>query len=169
MLINGGLTDSYAKGNLLEGDTVAEMLHNDVAADGRLQQLYPLGQGFQFFFDLEAPCPPEGEVPRLVNVKQVEVFHPLLNLSIANHVHASVSYACKQISLGSVFPKITTTIEELGKDVVHYILAFRIVVQKYGGQPIHLTVMPLEQSTKFPFICHTLKIHTKVGFLNQKR
>jgi hypothetical protein len=33
----------------------------------------------------------------------------------------------------------------MGKDVVHHILALSIVVQKHGGQPIHLTVMLSEQ------------------------
>ena len=54
----------------------------------------------------------------------------------------------------------------MGKDVVHHILALSIVVQKYGGQPIHLTVMLSEQLFEFLLICHTLLIHTKIDLLN---
>ena len=54
----------------------------------------------------------------------------------------------------------------MGKDVVHYILALSIVVQKHGGQPIHLTVMLSEQFFEFTLICHTLLIHTKIDLLN---
>ena len=52
------------------------------------------------------------------------------------------------------------------KDVVHHILALSIVVQKDGGQPIHLTVMLSEQLFEFLLICHTLLIHTKTDLLN---
>jgi hypothetical protein len=61
------------------------------------------------------------------------------------------------------------TIKKSGEDVVHHILAFGIVVQKYGGQPIHLTVMLFEQLLEFLWICHTLLIHTKTDLLNPKR
>ena len=54
----------------------------------------------------------------------------------------------------------------MGEDVVHYILALCIVVKKYGGQPIHLTVMLSEQLFEFTLICHTLLIHTKTELLN---
>ncbi len=36
MLIDGGFADTQTIGNLLEGDTIAEMLHDDVATNGRL-------------------------------------------------------------------------------------------------------------------------------------
>ena len=36
MLIDGGFTDTQTIGNLLKGDTVAEMLHDDVATNGWL-------------------------------------------------------------------------------------------------------------------------------------
>jgi hypothetical protein len=39
-------------------------------------------------------------------------------------------------------------------------------MQKYDGQPIHLTVMLLKQFLEFPLICHTLLIHTKTDLLN---
>ena len=54
----------------------------------------------------------------------------------------------------------------MGEDVVHHILALRIVVQKYGGQPIHLTVMLSKQLFEFTLICHTLLIHMKTELLN---
>ena len=54
----------------------------------------------------------------------------------------------------------------MGEDVVHNILALCIVVQKYGGQPIHLTVMLSKQLFEFTLICHTLLIHTKTDLLN---
>ena len=54
----------------------------------------------------------------------------------------------------------------MGEDVVHYIFALCIVVKKYGGQPIHLTVMLSEQLFEFTLICHTLLIHTKTELLN---
>ena len=54
----------------------------------------------------------------------------------------------------------------MGEDVVHYILALCIVVKKYGGQPIHLTVMLSKQLFEFTLICHTLLIHTKTELLN---
>ncbi len=54
----------------------------------------------------------------------------------------------------------------MGEDVVHYILALCIVVKKYGGQPIHLTVMLSEQLFEFTLFCHTLLIHTKTELLN---
>ena len=41
-------------------------------------------------------------------------------------------------------------VKKSGEDVVHYILALSIVVQKYGGLPIHLTVMLPEQLFEFP-------------------
>ena len=36
MLIDGGFADPQTISNLLEGDTIAEMLRDDVAANGRL-------------------------------------------------------------------------------------------------------------------------------------
>ena len=36
MLIDSSFTDTQTVGNLLEGDTIAEMLHDDVAANGWL-------------------------------------------------------------------------------------------------------------------------------------
>ena len=36
MLIDSGFTDTQTIGNFLEGDTIAEMLYNDVAANGWL-------------------------------------------------------------------------------------------------------------------------------------
>ena len=54
----------------------------------------------------------------------------------------------------------------MGEDVVHYILALCIVVKKYGGQPIHLTVILPKQLFEFTLICHTLLIHTKIELLN---
>ena len=97
------------------------------------------------------------------------MFYPLLYLTFTDHVQASVSYACKQIRLSCIFPKVCIIIEEIGEDVVHHILALSIVVQEYSGQPIHLTVMLLEQLLEFTLICHTLLIHTRTDLLNPKR
>ena len=36
MLIDGGFADAQTIGNLLEGDTIAEVLHDDVATNGWL-------------------------------------------------------------------------------------------------------------------------------------
>ena len=36
MLIDGGFADAQMTGNLLEGDTIAEVLHDDVATNGWL-------------------------------------------------------------------------------------------------------------------------------------
>ena len=47
---------------------------------------------------------------------------------------------------------------------VHIVVC--IVVKKYGGQPIHLTVMLSEQLFEFLLICHTPIIHTKTDLLN---
>ena len=163
MLIDGGFADTHAAGDLLEGDTVAEVLQDDVAVEERLQQFYPLIQGLQFLIK------PFRWDNRRVEVKQVEAFHPFLYLSTTDHVQASVSYACKQIGLDCLLPKVTRIIEKMGEDVVHHILAFSIVVQKYGGQPIHLTVMLLKQFLEFPLICHTFLIHTKTELLNPKQ
>ena len=160
MLIDSGLADTHATGNLLEGDTVAEVLYDDVAVEGRLQLVYALIQSLQFLFE------PFRRDDRRVEVKQVEAFHPFLYLSAADHVQASVSYACKQIGPGCLFPKVTMIVKKSGEDVVHHILALHIVVQKYGGQPIHLTIMLSEQRFEFPLICHTLLLHTKTNILN---
>ena len=54
----------------------------------------------------------------------------------------------------------------MGEDVMHHILALCIVVKKYGGQPIHLTVMLPKQLFEFLLICHTLLIHAKTELLN---
>ena len=97
------------------------------------------------------------------------MFYPLLYLTVPNHVQASVSYACKQIRLSCIFPKVTMIVEEASEDVVHHILALNIVVQKYGGHPIHLTVMLFKQLFESTLICHTLIIHTKNDLLNPKR
>ena len=163
MLIDSGLTDTHTTGYLLEGDAVAEMLRDNVSADGRFQQTYTFMQGLQFLIE------PFHRDDRRVDVKQVEVFHALLYLSATNHIQASVSYACKQIGLGCLFPKIAMVVKKSGEDVVHNILALSIVVQKYNGQPIHLTVMLLKQFLEYFFICHTLLIHTKNDLLNPKR
>ena len=40
MLIDCGLTDTKDAGYLLEGNAIAEMLYDDVAANGRFQQVY---------------------------------------------------------------------------------------------------------------------------------
>ena len=42
----------------------------------------------------------------------------------------------------------------MGKDVVHHILALSIVVQKHGGQPIHLTVMLSELDLSYTLNTH---------------
>ena len=42
MLIDSGFTDTQTKGNLLKGYSIAEMLHNDVLADGRIELGYTL-------------------------------------------------------------------------------------------------------------------------------
>ena len=42
MLIDGCFADAQTNGYLLEGDTIAEMLHNDVLADGRIELGYTL-------------------------------------------------------------------------------------------------------------------------------
>ena len=163
MLIDGGFADTQVTGYLLEGHTIAEMLYDDEATDGRLQQVYAYTQGFQFFFESfrrRNGC---------VEVKKVEAFYPFLDLTATDHVQASVSYACKQIGLGCIFPKVVMIVKKSGEDVVHHILALSIVVQKYSGQPIHLTVMLLEQLFEFPLICHTLIIHMKTDLLNPKR
>ena len=127
MFIDGGFTDTQATGNLLEGDTIAEVLHDDVTTDGRLQLVNTLIQGFQFFFEFFRRC--DGRV----KIKEIEVFHSLLYLSATNHIHTSVSYARKQIGLGCLFFEVAMTIKKSGEDVVHNILALCIVVQKYGG------------------------------------
>jgi hypothetical protein len=88
-------------------------------------------------------------------VKKVKVLHALLYLSASHHVKASVTYACKQIALSCLFSEMTRIVEELGKDVVNHILALSIVVQKYGGQSIHLAVMLSEQRLELVSICHT--------------
>ena len=163
MLIDGGLADTQATGNLLEGDAIAEMLHDNVAIDGRIQLVNTLVEGSQFFFESfrrRNGC---------VEVEEVEVLHSFLYLTATNHIQASVSYACKQISLGCLFPEIAMIVKKLGEDVVHHILALSIVVQKCGGQPIQLTVMLFEQLFEFTLICHTLLIHTKNELLNPKR
>ena len=137
-----------------------EMQHDNVVANGWFQLTDTLLQGFQFLFE------PFRRSDGRVEIQQVEAFHTLLYLTAANHVQSSVSYACKQIRLSCFIPKVTMIIEYLGEDVVHYICALRIIVQKYGGQPIHLTVMLFEQLLKFLFICHTFLIHTKNVLLN---
>ena len=139
MLIDGGLADTQAVGNLLEGNTVVEVLHDDIMADGWLQLVNTLMQGFQLFFKLIRRC--DGRI----EIEEVEAFHSLLYLTATDHVQTSVSYACKQIGLGCSFFEVAMTIKKSGEDVVHHILALCIVVQKYGGQPIHLTVMLFEQ------------------------
>ena len=144
MLIDSGLADTHAAGNLFECDSISEMLHDDVAADGWFQQVNTLMQGFQFFF--ETFCRHDGRF----KVQLVEVFHPLLYLLMTDHIQTSVSYACKKIGFCCLFPKITMIFKKSGEDVVHYILALSIVVQKYGGLPIHLTVMLPEQLFEFP-------------------
>ena len=103
MLIDSGLADTQAAGNLLEGDTVAEVLHDDVTADGWLQLVNALIQGYQFFFEFFRRC--DGRV----KVKEVEAFHPFLNLTVTHHVQASVSYACKQIGLGCLLFEVAMT------------------------------------------------------------
>ena len=162
MFIDGGLADTHAMGNLLEGDAIVEVLHDDITADGRLQLVYTLMQGFHFFF--EPFCRHDGRV----EIKEVKAFHLFLYLSATHHVHTSVSYACKQIGLGCLFPKIDMVIEQSDEDVVHYIFALCIIVQIYVGQPIHLTIMLFEQFLEFPFICHTIIIHAKIDLLNPK-
>ena len=104
-----------------------------------------------------------------VEVKKVEPFYSLMPLSATDHIQASVSYACKQIGLGCFFFEVVMTIKKSGEDVMHYILALCIVMQKYGGQPIHLAIMLHEQLFEFLLICHTLLIHTKTDLLNPKR
>ena len=42
MLIDSGLTDTLANGNLFKGDPIAIMLHDDVLIDGRIELSYPL-------------------------------------------------------------------------------------------------------------------------------
>ena len=136
-------------------------MHDDVAADGRLQLLDAPMQGFEFLFEVvrRRDCRFE--------VEQVEFFDPLLNPSAPNHVQASVSHACKQIRLDGFLLEVAVAVKKSGEDVVHHILALRIVVQKHGGQPIHLTIMLLEQLLKF-LLCHTIIIHTKNHLLNPK-
>ena len=162
MLVNRRFADFEPTGNLLEGDAVAEVLHDDVAADGRLQLLDAPMQGLQFIFEVVR------RRNRRFEVEQIAFFDPFLNPSAPNHVQASVSHACKQIRLDGFFLEVAMAVKESGEDVVHYILALRIVVQIHGGQPIHPTVMLLEQLLKF-LLCHTFLIHTKNHLLNPKR
>jgi hypothetical protein len=42
MLVDSGLANPKAKGNLLEGDAIAEVLQDDVSADGRFQEVNAL-------------------------------------------------------------------------------------------------------------------------------
>ena len=57
--------------------------------------------------------------------------------------------------------------KQLGKDVVHNVLAVVIVVQQQVSQPMHRTVMLPEQPLDMSFsVCHTLYIHTETDFLN---
>jgi hypothetical protein len=58
------------------------------------------------------------------------------------------------------------TVEQAGEDVVHDILARSIVVQEYGGQPIHLTVVLPEELLESCLVCHILLIHMKSDLLN---
>ena len=45
MLIDSGLTDTLANGNLFKGDSIAIMLHDDVLIDGRrCRALHPCSQ-----------------------------------------------------------------------------------------------------------------------------
>ena len=97
------------------------------------------------------------------------MFHPLLNLSVTDDVKTSVSYACNQIRLCRFFPEVAVASEKADEDVVHYILALSIIMQKYVGQPIHLTVMLFEQLLESFLFCHTLIIHTKTDLLNPKQ
>ena len=83
------------------------------------------------------------------------MLYPLLYLSGTDHVQTSVPNACKQINLGRFFLEMMRIVENTSKDVVHHILALCIVVQKYGGQTIHLPIMLSEQHLNFIFICHT--------------
>ena len=137
-------------------------MHDDVAADGRLQLPDAPMQGLEFLFEVVRRRDGRFEV------EQIKFFDPLLNPSAPNHVQASVSHACKQIRLDGFFLEVAVTVKKSSEDVVHHILALRIVVQKHGGQPIHLTIMLLEQLLKF-LLCHTIIIHTKNHLLNPKR
>ena len=58
------------------------------------------------------------------------MFHTFLYATVTNHVQTSVSYACKQIRLSCLFPKVAMIVKKPGEDIVHYIFALNIVVQK---------------------------------------
>ena len=109
MLIDSGLADTQATGNLLEGDTVAEVLQDDVAADRRFQETDSIVQDFQFFIK------PVWQEDSGFKVKEVESLHPFLYLSATDYIQTSVPYACKQIGLGSLFPETIRIVEQLKK------------------------------------------------------
>jgi hypothetical protein len=60
--------------------------------------------------------------------------------------------------------------KQLGKDVVHNVLAVVIIVQQQVSQPMHRAVMLPEQPFDMSVsVCHTLYIHTGTDFLNPRR
>lgn len=161
MLIDRRLADLKLVGYLAEGETVAEMALHDVAAHGRLQSADGFPQTFHLFTKLVL-ADDAG-----FKVEQVASLDALLYLSVAHQVQASVTYTGEQESLGCLYSDRMWGAEQTSEDVVHHVFALSIVVQKQGGQPIHLPVMLSEQRFKYFFsFPHTLIIHTKTNLLN---
>lgn len=163
MFINGGLADAQLLGNVTEGVAVAKVQFDNLPADGRREPADAFGQHVQLLGKVLGRS--DGDVC----IEHVEPGYAFLNLPVADYVHTSVSYASEQKRLCGVFPHIARVGEKLGKDVVHHVFAFRIIVQKQDGQPVHLPIMPHEQRLKVLCpVCHTLYIHTKNDLLNPR-
>ena len=153
VFVDGGLAHTVTAGYRTKGISVSEMLHDNVAAEGRLQQSDAIAQGVQFLgeqVDLRH---------RGIEVEEIKPRHPFLYLAVADDVQASVAYACQQITPFRLLTDVVLSVEKFGEDVVHHILAIRLIVQQRDGHSVHPAIVLPEQFHQSCFLHSILYTH----------
>ncbi len=163
MSIDGSLAYAHHLGNLFESVLAMVVHQQDFPASGRLNP-------FQFFFQCLYLLLQFSRLLALLQflVKKIKSFHPLLNFHVPDAVQASVSHACHQIRNCRIRLQVLSTFKNVGKDVVHNILALGIIMEHDACQAVHFTVVLLEERCKLFSVRHTSILHMKVDLLNHK-
>lgn len=163
MFIDGSLAYAHHLGNLFESVLAMVVHQQDFPASGRLNP-------FQFFFQCLYLLLQLSRLLALLQflVEKIKSFHPLLNFHVPDAVQASVSHACHQIRNCRIRLQVLSTFKNVGKDVVHNVLALGIIMEHDACQAVHFTVMLLEERCKLFSVRHTSIVHMKVDLLNHK-
>ena len=148
----------------VKGYTLMKMQAYYLSAHRRHQSINALAERINFALKFFGRCLFHHSVGNEILLQLV------MQLAVTHHVQALVAHARQQIRHDGRFTQFSLFYKQLGKDVVHNILAVVIVVQQHVSQPMHRTVMLPEQPLDMSFsVCHTLYIHTETDFLNPKR